>query len=158
MIELDIILKYIDFIKKNNKNNKNDIVIFLEIGDKYYMFYNETFGVNANELNIKFEFDGRLNKGDNIYYYVAFQSKNLDYYIKKITGYNIIFLDNNFIQKNININNFIFNKNNDYFGLQLIEKYIAEFSSPDNLDNYKSPSKKFNKTISMIIDDEYEII
>lgn len=154
------------------------------------MFYNETFGVNANNLNLEFEFGGGLAKDNNVYYYIAFQSKKLEYYVKKITGYNIIFLDKNFVQtNNINKNNFLFHKSkigNSNLGLHLYEKYIktnnknikdikdnenrddannifikkSKSCSFDKLDEYKSlsPRKKFAKTTSMIIEDDYIVI
>jgi hypothetical protein len=95
--------KYVDYLKKlpsiNNTKmleRANEIpIVLIHINNKYYMFYNEHFGTNANDLLIQFPYDGICKHDNIICYYIAFNDYN-HVYFEKLSDYTVIILDNMF--------------------------------------------------------------
>lgn len=90
------IQKYIDFVNKSSHNFHHTLV-FLPVDNIYYLFYDEKNGINANELNIKFDYDGIYKHDQNIYYYVGFERNKFDHFVSLLCRYNIVILNEEYL-------------------------------------------------------------
>jgi hypothetical protein len=88
--------KYIKYIENDVLFYFNKNVIFVLFNKLYYMFYNENKNINANELCIKFNYDGICKHDNKIFYYVAFDENELSDIKRKLRDYNLLILDENF--------------------------------------------------------------
>jgi hypothetical protein len=93
--------KYINYQITNIPQNSQHIV-FLLLDQKFYMFYNENSTINANDLPVRFKYDGIVRSNGNVYYYVAFDDGQKAYVFDKLKKYNITILDNKFNTLNVN--------------------------------------------------------
>jgi hypothetical protein len=156
----DIINKYINFVKYCVYCKYNTTITFYPINDNYYLFYNKDSSINANDIDIRFEKDGKFEYGNNIYYYVGFEKKNIYNYLTNIKKYDILILDENFsvieFRKRNKLENF--GKEIDNF-LTKISIYFDN-KKTDKLDDFKKGVLNDSKIENSNDDDnnEYDII
>lgn len=103
----EIINIYINFLSQN----KTKILLLLS-HETYFIFYNEKYGVNANDLNLKFDYDGIIRYNKDVLFYVGFDQKKLNFYYDNINKfYEIIIMDKNKLMlENKNKKNFLYRK------------------------------------------------
>jgi hypothetical protein len=89
----DYIDKYTKFQNDNTLLYDNHIT-FLSYNNKYYMFYNEKSRINANDLPIRFPFDGILKiSNTDLFFYVAFDEEKKKTVLDKLKDYNVSVID-----------------------------------------------------------------
>lgn len=93
MVNKTHIKTYVDFVNKSHHSNHT--LFFITINNICYLFYNENFGFNANNIGIKFTYDGINHIDNDIYYHVGFHLTQIDEYKNKLQKYNIIIINEN---------------------------------------------------------------
>ena len=138
------IQKYIEFLDTFQKNSIDDLIVLLLIEDVYYIFYNEKFGKNANDLVTKFKYDGMYRYNNDICYYVGFDKSNLSQFISDSKTHNIVVLSekimvSNIYQKPKKSIFSSFNKNAPFNNINMIQEMFTMYGC---LPNIVDPNKK----------------
>lgn len=95
--DYELLQNYLHFVNELNKLNTHEPynILFINIHNICYMYYNETSIINGNDLNIQFSYSGISNIKSKLYYYIGFNKNEYDNILNKINKkkYNIIVID-----------------------------------------------------------------
>ncbi len=129
----------------------NNTAIFIFFNNYYYLFYNENFGLNANDIGLFFDNDGLYKYNDIVYYYVSFHMSKLTDYLKNIKKFNILILNSDtsikFFHKN--------DKKTNLFGFKNI--FLFSDKKTDNMMHFPFYDLYYNKTLHFVKNDQNNI-